>query len=338
MIHEGERTQESKIKEIYKFNESQKKFKKELSKRFHILFVCSECGLQILYQPITEHNKYERLDYDYDDYKECFKNDPDFKPFEKKYKNLNIRSWGGAEKICMDCGKGLFADENTDNTCLNCKGKNIITGNEINGKPCPICGTEFYEGIKLQGYDAYETKIDELRDFWWNKYRKKYNVKKLLPKIITEEEIKEKERIKSLTKCYQENDFYVIGNKNNVIRFEFRDAWLKGFNIILEWFSNENGKLTVFERHSMELTEIIIEYEKIEKIIQIINEHNYFEKRFYKKTFGLDGYTFGVEIKIEDKYKELAMWGIRSGILYDVGMLLLEFAGKTFKDYYKYAW
>jgi len=337
MIHEGERTREKKIKLINDLNEWERKDKIRLAKRNIILFVCIECGLQISYEPKTKSNKAERLTFDYDDYIVWFKNNPEFKTFENNYKNTNRGNWGGAKKMCMDCGSGLFDDENTNKTCLKCGSKNIITGNEICGKPCPICGTKFNEGIKLQGFEAYMAKQNELKEQWWNIYRERYNVKKPIPPNYTEEEKKEIERCESLTKCY-EDDYFVINNSNNVIRFEFSDAWMSGFNCVLEWENNKDGKLTLFRRFSRELIEKNIEYEKIEQVIQLLNKYNYFDKKFYKKTFGLDGYTFGIEVKYEDKYKELAIWGIRSGILYDVGMLFLKFAGKTFKEYYEYAW
>ena len=338
MIHKGERNKEGKIKQIYKLNEWQRKFNKELAKRYYILFVCSECGLQISYQPTTENNKNERLDYDYDDYLVWFKDNSDFRHFKNNYKHTNYTHWGGAEKMCIDCGCDFSNEDNIEKKCRKCNSRNIISGNELYNKPCPICGTKFQNGIEFNGYNAYTKKKDELEDIWWNIYRERYNVSKPQPKDLTEQEKNDLDRCKLLTECYQQNDFFVIGNPNNVIRFEFKDAWHSGFCCILEWENNKKGKLTLFKNFSWDLIEKSINFDEIQQVIDILKKYNYFEKKFYKKTFGFDGWTFGMEVKIDDKYKELAIWGVERGILYDIGMLLLKFGEKSFKDYYEYAW
>ena len=48
--------------------------------------------------------------------------------------------------------------------------------------------------------------------------------------------------------------------------------------------------------------------------------------------------TMGLEVKLENEYKELCIWGIRSGILYDIAIILTKYVGKTFKELYEYAW
>ena len=84
--------------------------------------------------------------------------------------------------------------------------------------------------------------------------------------------------------------------------------------------------------------EKLLEYDKIEQIKCLLSKYDYFNHTFYKDdsySIRLDGCTFGLEVKIDGNYKELALWGIERGFLYDAGMLLIEFAGKTFAELYK---
>jgi len=336
MIHEGERNRDEKIKLIIELIESSIEMDIMQAKRTNILYLCSECGLQIAFEPKVVFSDTPRMDFHYDDYRVWFENDPDFVPFVNNYKNTKVGDWGGhTSKICLDCGKGIFKDEMFE---TNCEHNNVVSGNELSGKPCPICGEKLNEGIKINGLKVYFSKQSELRNEWWNIYRERYQVKKRMPPRYTEEEIIEQERREALIKCY-ECDFFVIDNPQNIIRFEFRDAFMSGtFNCILIWNDSLKGKLILYRRFSNLWVEINIEYEKIEQVINLLDKYDYFKNSFYKENIGLDGYTFALEVKYKDKYKELAIWGIRRGILYDVGMLLIKFAGKTFKELYRYAW
>ena len=132
---------------------------------------------------------------------------------------------------------------------------------------------------------------------------------------------------------------YILDNKHNALRFVFDDAFLAGtFYCILEWEDGSEGKLTVFKWFSDIWIEKFIEYSNVEKIINILNKYDYFNKQYFKDYQGLDGWEFGLEVKYKQNYKELCIWGIENGILYDIGMLLLKIAGKTFIDFYEYAW
>jgi DNA-directed RNA polymerase subunit RPC12/RpoP len=342
MIHEGERNREGKKKLIAKLNEWKRKDDIKQSQRRKMLFVCSQCGLQISFEPKSRNNKSDRIDFHYDDYKVWFKDKPDYKPFENNYKNTDRGNWGGSTSyICLDCGSGFsFEKKNTENFCEKCDSENVVAGNELSGKPCPICGTALNEGIKLQGLEICWAKQNELRNEWWDIYRERYNVKKPKTPNYSKEEIKEQERRDTLIKCYDEDDYYVMDNPHNIIRFVFRDAWMFGFSCILEWDDTVNGKLTLFKCLRDVWIEKNIENEKIEQVINLLKDYDYFDRKFFKDDNGIkiDGYTFGMEIKYGQKYKELAIWGIRGGILYDVGMLLIQFAGKTFKELYEHAW
>jgi hypothetical protein len=336
MIHEGERNREEKVKLIVELLENTIEMDIIQAKRNIILFLCSECGLQISFEPNVVFSNSPRIDFNYEDFRVWFQNDPDFVPIENNYKNTKISSWGGpTSQICLDCGKGLFEDE-VFNT--NCGHKNVVAGSELGGQPCPVCGTKLNKGIEIKGLKAFFAKCSELKDEWWNIYRERYKVKKPLPYNYSQNEIIEQERRKSLIKCY-DCDFYVIDRPNNIIRFEFRDSFFSGnFQCILEWDNESEGKLTLYRHYGDLWIEKNIEYEKVKQIILILEKYNYFDVSSYKKTFGLDGYTFALEIKYKKEYKELAIWGIEKGVLYDVGMTLIQFAGKTFKDLYKYAW
>jgi DNA-directed RNA polymerase subunit RPC12/RpoP len=341
MIHEGERNIKGKLKIITELKEWEIKNSIEQAKRCVILFVCQECGLQISFEPKSEVCNSDRISFEYDDYNVWFKNEPDYIPIRNNYKNTNRGYWGGPTSyICLDCAKGLFDKEITDNTCEKCGSKNLVRGNELSGKSCPICGTKLNDGIKLQGLETYWAKREEIKNEWWNIYRERYHVKKPIPPNYTKEEIAEQQRRKALIKCYNDEQ-YVIESLHNVIRFEFRDAFISGsFSCILEWDDGAEGKLTLFKMLSDIWIEKIVEHEKVEQIIDLLRNYDYFNKKFFKDDKGikLDGYTFGLEVKYGKKYKELAIWGIRRGILYDVGMLLIKFADKTFKELYEYAW
>jgi DNA-directed RNA polymerase subunit RPC12/RpoP len=342
MIHEGERNREEKIKLIDELNESIKKNDIRLFKKRTILFVCSQCGLQISFEPKSRNDKSDRMDFDYDNYKILFKDKPDYKPFENNYKNTDRGYWGGATSyICLDCASGFSSEkENTENNCENCGSKNVILGKELGGKPCPICGTALNDGIKLQGFETFWAKRHELKNEWWDIYRERYNVKKQISPNYSKEEIKEQERRNNLIKCYDEDDYYVMDNPHNVIRFVFRDAWMSGFCCILEWDDNINGKITLFKGFKDVWIEKNIEYKMIEQVINLLKDYNFFDRNIFKvkRSIKIDGHTFGMEVKYGKKYKELALWGIEDGILYDVGMLLIQFADKTFKELYEYAW
>jgi hypothetical protein len=110
------------------------------------------------------------------------------------------------------------------------------------------------------------------------------------------------------------------------------------FYCVLEWDDNTEGKLILFQTFNDVWIEKTIAWQEVEQIIEILNNYEFFNKSFFKDYLGLDGWTFGLEVKIGKKYKELAIWGIYKGILYDVGMLLIKFAGKTFKELYEHAW
>lgn len=123
------------------------------------------------------------------------------------------------------------------------------------------------------------------------------------------------------------------------MRFEFEDSfWSGSFYCILEWDKGSDGHLILFKRLGDIWIEKSINYLKIENIIKLLNEYDFFNRSLFENFTGLDGYTIGLEVKYENNYKELGIWGIRNGILYDVGMLLIQFADTTFKELYEYAW
>lgn len=338
MIFEGERNCEEKIKLLSELIANGIEMDIMQSKRNKILYLCSECGLQISFEPKAIFSGKPYMTFNYDNYKDWFEKDPDYIQYSTNYKNTKIGNWSGSTShICLDCGKGLFKDELSNS---NCKHENLVEGNELNGKPCPICGTGLNEGINIQGLKEYFSKERELKDIWWNIYRERYRVKKTIPNIYSEEEIVEQERQSKLIKCYK-CDYFVLDNSHNVIRFEFRDSFMSGtFSCVLEWEKEKDGKITLFKEFRGVWVEKVINKESINEINYLLNKYNFFNKSFFieNDSIGLDGYTFGVEAKIDNNYKELAIWGIERGILYDVGMLLIQFAGKTFRELYKYAW
>jgi len=133
---------------------------------------------------------------------------------------------------------------------------------------------------------------------------------------------------------------FILNNLHNAIRFEFQDTFMtQSFNCILEWDDEGKGKLTLFQMFTEIWVEKTIELHDIKQIIDLLVNYNFFEKSFFTKNpIKFDGHTFCLEVKIGKKYKELGIWGVESGVLYDVGMLLLKFAGKSFKELYQYAW
>jgi len=163
MIHEGERNKEAKLKLIEKFEQSKIKFTKEQAERFLILYLCSKCSTQISYEPAKTF-KNDRIGFHYDDYKPFFENDSDFTPFINNYKNTEHAYWGGLPLLCLDCASGVDFNEATNNACNKCGTKYIITGTELDGKPCPICSTILNEGIKLQGLETLFIKERELNN------------------------------------------------------------------------------------------------------------------------------------------------------------------------------
>jgi hypothetical protein len=337
MIHEGERNRRQKLKLISDLEKWSKKDNIRLSKRKIILFTCDECGYRIGYEPKKNKTKTAYMMSHYDNYLVWFEKDPNFIPFDNNYKNAytNWSSW--CNKICLNCGSHIETDEIN---CNRCKNTNIVLGKELGGKPCPVCGTALNVGIFLQGFEAYTEKKSELDDKWFKIYRERYNVKKPMPPNYTKEEIKENERYETLITKYSQDDKYIFDNVHNALRFVFKDAWMSGFYCILEWDDNLDGILSFFRSFDRKLIEKKIEYYDITKVTDLLSQYDYFHKRFFKNdnSIKLDGYTFGLEVKIGEKYKELCIWGIENGILYDIGMLLLKMAGKTFKELYEYAW
>ncbi len=137
-----------------------------------------------------------------------------------------------------------------------------------------------------------------------------------------------------------EDDKFILNNLHNALRFEFREAFMtQSFNCILEWDDGGKGKLTLFQMFTEIWVEKTIEWQEIKQIIDLLDNYDFFEKSFFiYKPIKFDGHAFCLEVKIGKKYKELGIWGIENGVLYDVGMLLLKFAGKSFKELYQYAW
>jgi len=335
MIHEGERNRKEKLKLINDLKKSAIKDEKKQAKRCKTLFVCSQCGLRISYEEKKKKTASARMSYRYDDYRIYFEDQPNFKPFENNYKNTKC-NWGAScNYICLDCGNYI---ENKEKGCEKCGDGNIVSGKELAGKPCPVCKTPLNEGIILHGFEAYLGKDIEIDNKWFKIYRERYNVEKPIPKNYTDEEIAEIKRRENLQKIFYDDKF-ILNNLHNALRFEFQDSFMTGsFNCILEWDDGSNGKLTLFNMFNDVWVEKIIEWQEIKKTIDLLDSYNFFEKSFYKKTLGFDGYTFCLEVKIGKKYKELSIWGVEKGILYDIGMMLLKFAGKSFKELYQYAW
>jgi len=336
MIHEGERNRKGKLKLISDLRKYKIKEDKRQAKRCIILFVCSQCGFRIFYEQKKKKTTSAYMCYHYDDYRVFFQEEPNFKPFENNYKNTE-RHWSNwCNYICLNCGKYV---EDKEKGCGNCGKGNIVLGKDLGGKPCPVCGTALNEGITLQGFKTYLAKEREIDNEWYNIYRERYNVEKPIPKNYTDEEIAETKRRETLQELFYEDDKYILNNLHNALRFEFHDSFVSGsFNCILEWDDEGKGKLTLFKIFGDVWVEKTIEWQEIKQIIELLNNYDFFKKSFYKETFGLDGYTFCLEVKIGNKYKELGIWGIERGILYDVGMLLLNFAGINFKELYQYAW
>ena len=277
------------------------------------------------------------MSYDYDDYLVWFENDINFKPIQNNYKNTKQRWSNSCNHICLNCGKGV---ENIETGCEKCnKTDSIVAGNELGGKPCPVCGTALNDGILFKGFEAYRLKSDEIQNIWFNIYRERYHVEKPVPPVLTNEEIAENKRRMTLEEIYCMDYTFILNNPNNALRFEFKDAWMRGYNCIIEWGNNIENKFILFKRNSTWI-EKNISSDELQDIIKILNKYNFFKRRFFldKYSLKLDGYTFGLEVKLDDKYRELCIWGIRQGILYDMGMLLLKIAGKTFNDFHEYAW
>ena len=332
MIHRGERNREQKLKLILDFEKSRKKEEIRQAKRTITLYVCNECGLQIFFE---NKKKSTYISYVYNDFLDWFKNDPDFKPYEKKY-NKKYGSWSNwCKYICLDCG---YYVENIETGCEKCKSMKFVTANKLAGKPCPVCGLNFNPGTQFKGFKAYSEKSEALENEWYEIYRERYNVKNYKKPTYTEEEMRENNRRESIIKSFYWDDLFIVNNQNNGMRFEFKDAWLRGFSCILEW-DNEKNKLTLFNNFDRNTwIEKDIEDKELKQIIELLMKYDYFNKEYFKDYFGFDGWTFGLEVKIENEYKELCLWGIKNGILYEIGMLLLKIAGKNFKDFYEYAW
>lgn len=337
MIHEGERNREEKLKLLSDLKISSKKHNKELSKRYFFLIACNNCGLLLTYEHDKKKDTY-RMSYEFDNYSDLYKNCTDFKPFENNYKKTKYRYWGNdAKYLCLDCGYGI--ENKTGNTCDECGSNNLVEGKDIAGKPCPICETKLIDSFKLKGYNNYYKKENELKEKWFSIYRERYGVKEFETQKYTKKEIDEKKRQRKIYKTKINNAYYIINCSYNALHFSFRDAFLKGsFDIVLEWKNNSTGKFILSNIFNSLWIEKIIVYSEIEKVIELLMKYDFFNKSFFEDNQGLDGYTFGLEVKYKNDYKELAIWGIRNGILYDVGMLLLKMAGKTFKELYIYAW
>jgi hypothetical protein len=236
----------------------------------------------------------------------------------------------------LECGNFV---EDKETGCEKCGKKNIILGSELGGKPCPVCKTRLDEGITLRGYETYRKKEEEIKNKWYNIYRERYNVEKPIPQNYSDKEIVEIERRKSLRESFLFDDKYILNKPHNALRFEFEYAFIFGsFYCVLEWDDNSDGKLLLFQTFNNVWVEKTIKWQEVEQIIEILDNYDFFNKSLFEDNEGLDGWTFGLEVKIGKKYKELAIWGIERGILYDVGMLLIKFAGKTFKELYEHAW
>jgi hypothetical protein len=337
MIHEGERDREQKSKLINELKEWKIQEDIRLAKRRKTLFLCAQCGLRICFEPKEGHNS-AYMSYHYDDFYNYFKNDANFRPFENNYKNTENNWSNWCDYICLDCGIYI---ENGETGCEKCGKGSIVAGSELGGKPCPVCKTPLNEGITLQGFEAYLAKEREIKDEWYNIYRERYQVKKPILQNYTEKEIAENKRRDVLRELYCQDDTYILNNQHNALRFEFRDSFFsKTFHCILEWDDGIEGKLIFFQEFSTIWIEKSVEYNEVCRVIELLNKYDYFNRTFFvdDDNIGLDGYTFGLEVKLGNEYKELGIWGIEGGILYDVGMLLIKLAGKTFKELYEYAW
>lgn len=194
MIYRGERNREEKIKSIAEYKEL-KKWEIENAKRCAILFLCKECGLQISFEDRQDDLNSAYMRFDFDNYKDFFQDEPDYTPFKNDYTYFKTRYWGApVNHMCLSCG--CYIEDLAKNICEECGSRNIVAGNELSGKPCPICGTTFDEGIIIYGLNNFNDKTHELKNEWWDIYRERYNVKKIEPANYTKEEIEEQERVR----------------------------------------------------------------------------------------------------------------------------------------------
>jgi DNA-directed RNA polymerase subunit RPC12/RpoP len=332
-------TRIGKIRLLNKVNRNIDKFNRQK----HVVYFCSNCGFKIA---ITDRD---------DPYIECrVGNYYEYEVSQNEYgkyindseKNINGTRWSKpANHICLNCGNSLLFNSNDENKiCEECNSKNIVFWNELPGKKCPSCNGTFNDGIVYNTYDEYsESNFKEQVD-GLAKAKKKYGIKEDIKedikeiKIYTEEERQMMAAESELREKYLDQ-WYVINNNTNIIKFECSRSFHGPFCIIAEWDNdNSDGKLIfcmrIFSDDEDDYKEIKLENKKIKYLLSVLEKYKYFTKPNQIERYGLDGSTWTLEVQYGKLFKEISVWSPDKGVIYDIGRLLLEYSKPKINEIY----
>ncbi len=109
----GERNNiKEKIKEINDYNELLAQDKIKQAKSCNILYLCEECGLIISFREKQKESDFYYMSFDFNNYKDLFNENQDYKPFISNYKINKSTYWGSpTNKICLDCCSSVFEEK-----------------------------------------------------------------------------------------------------------------------------------------------------------------------------------------------------------------------------------
>jgi DNA-directed RNA polymerase subunit RPC12/RpoP len=307
---------------------------KIFNSQHQIVFLCSNCGFRVVvtdrenpYIACQVGNYYE-YDLDPNEYGRYIK---------KEDENINGTFWSRpASYICLNCGNTL--DENIE-ICDVCGSNNIIFWKYIPGKKCPSCNGIFNKGIIFNTHEEYS---DYNLNMWIEGIEKakiKYGINKtnIIKNISEEEKIKRQELTETI-RIYMDQR-YIINRNNNIIKFSCHRSFYPFFDIIVEWNTeDEIGNLIfcslTFDENEVSFKKIDIEYNKIGTLLSILNKYKYFTKPNKIKRMGLDGSRWTLEVQYNNQYKEINIWTPKDGVIYEIGIKLIEYSGVVIKELY----
>jgi len=321
-------TKQEKIRLLDEWEKKWEREREASNSLKHIVYCCSDCHFKIA---VTDRNDpYIQCSvgfhYEYDEFTEKYKKVEHINKAVEHYSDIRRL----ANHVCLNCGKPLsnFSSQRKIRKCNKCGGNEIVFWKELAGKHCPICKGKLDDGIVFNTNDEYSNSNWEEEENELFKAQEKYGI--VNKDLYTEEEIRERDEKYPLMKPYMRSRFVVESN-SNVIKFSCRRSFHYPFYIIVEWDTNAVfGKLVycsfVFSEGIDNFKEMLLEKEKIDKLLQILDKYKFFSYPNESAGSGFDGSTWELEVSYEDLYKEISIWSPEKGVIYDIGHLLLAYS------------
>ena len=293
----------------------------------HIVYRCSDCHFKIAVTDKEDPYIQCSVGFHY----EYSKTTERYEKIEHTNNKINHSLYLGApaNHICLNCGNALlFSKRKKNKKCDNCNASEIVFWEELTDKVCPICNGKFADGVVFNSNDDYREAdwAEDKRELL--QAQEKYGI--VDKEVCTEEEMRKREEEYTLISRYMSSRF-VVESKNNVIYFSCRRSFHLPFSIVVEWDNSMNFGNLVF--CSLEFSdeydtykEMRLEKEKINRLLQVLDKYKFFSEPNESDRMGFDGSTWNLEVSYGELYKEISVWSPDTGVIYDIGHLLLEYS------------